>query len=177
MGKLASALLIHILMVSQWDEDPVNIPDLTTRLIFNLEKAPESSSSQKPMNDTPNEINDHIRSFVQGPLPLECTYLMPQSQWAEVFFRIPFLWDLDMDIIREKTGSSKEDLEKWNWEKLTRQTMSSAHSTGTDAQYKDDENIWDHSKVGLNDIPGGFTNRRRIWQVLEEMRPETELRG
>jgi hypothetical protein len=126
------------------------------------------------METTPNEITDHIRSFMQGPLPLECTYLMPQSQWAEVFFRIPFLWDLDMETIREKTGS-KEDLEKWNWEKLTRQIMSRAHSAGTGAKYEDDENIWDHSKIGL-DVPGGLTNRRRIWQVLEEMRPETELR-
>ena len=161
--------------MSQWDENPVNIPDLTTRLISNLEKAPESSSGQlqRSMEDTPNEINDHIYSFVQGPLPLECTYIMPQSQWAEIFFRIPFLWDLDMEIIREKTGSSKEDFEKWNWEKLTRQIMTPVPSM-VDAL--DEEDAWDHSEVGLQDIPGGFTNRRRIWQVLEEMHPDTEFR-
>ncbi|KAI1063251.1 hypothetical protein LB507_005570 [Fusarium sp. FIESC RH6] len=160
-----------------WDENPVNIPDLTARLISNLEKAPESSSSsqlQKSMEDTPNEMKDHIRSFVQGPLPMECNYLMPQSQWAEVFFRIPFLWDLDMEIIYEKTGSSKEDLEKWNWEKLIRQIMCPVPPM---ADAEDEDDAWDHSKVGLEDIPGGFTNRRRIWQALEEMRPETELRG
>jgi hypothetical protein len=162
--------------VLQWDEDPVNIPDLTTSLISNLEKAPESSSSsqlQRTMEDTPNEINDHIRGFVQGPLPLECTYLMPQSQWADVFFRIPFLWDLDMEIIHEKVGGSgKEDLEKWNWEKLTRQIMTPVPSMAD----VDEEDEWNYSQVGL-DVPGGFTNRRRIWQVLEEMRPEIELRG
>jgi len=125
------------------------------------------------MEATPNEISDHIRSFMQGSLPLECTYLMPQSQWAEVFFRIPFLWDLDMETIRKKTGS-KEDLEKWNWEKLTRQIMSPVPAM---ADAGDDDDAWDLSEVGLDDIPGGLTNRRRIWQVLEEMRPDPELRG
>lgn len=161
--------------MSQWDEDPVNIPVLTTRLISNLEKAPESNSSsqmQKSMEDTPSEINDHIRSFVQGSLPLECTYLMPQSQWAEIFFHIPFLWDLDMEIVYEKSGGSGKDLEKWNWEKLTRQILCPVPSMAD----VDEGDEWDHSQVGL-DVPGGLTNRRRIWQVLEEMRPDPELRG
>ncbi|KAH7182407.1 uncharacterized protein B0J16DRAFT_373045 [Fusarium flagelliforme] len=129
-----------------WDENPVNIPDLTTRLISNLEKAPQSSSShhlQKSMEATPNEINDHIRNFVQGPFPLECTYIMPQSQWAEIFFHIPFLWDLDMETIYEKVGgSNKEDLEKWNWEKLTRQIMSPVPPMAD----VDEEDEWDHSQ-------------------------------
>ncbi|WZH47091.1 uncharacterized protein QYS62_008233 [Fusarium acuminatum] len=157
-----------------WDKDPIEIPDLTSRLISNLEKVSANPKTQVPDSTeaSPEEIKNHIRSFLQdGPLSLECTYVMPQSQWAEVFFQIPFLWDLDTKAIHERTGSNKIDLEKWDWEKLTRQVMSPPQPSAHDASmYNEDESVWNYSKVGL-DVPGGFTNRRRIWQILEDMRP------
>jgi hypothetical protein len=139
----------------------------------NLEKADRSSNSQVKclLEMSPNEIKDHICSFFQdGDFSLECNYLMPQFMWAEVFFKIPFLWDLDTEAVYEKTGSSKDDLEKWNWEKLVRQAMNPAKPPPRDADFWSQENVWGYSKVGLN-VPGGFTNRRRIWQMLEEMNP------
>lgn len=30
---------------------------------------------------------------------------------------------------------------------------------------------WSYKRVGLKCIPHGLNNRRRIWQILEEMRP------
>ncbi|KAH7245071.1 hypothetical protein BKA59DRAFT_544457 [Fusarium tricinctum] len=157
-----------------WDKDPIEIPDLTSRLISNLEKVAGTPKTQvmDSMEASPEEINNHICSFLQnGPLSLECTYIMPQSQWAEVFFKIPFLWDLDTKAEYERTGSSKADLEMWDWEKLTRQVMSPPQPSAHDASmYNEDESVWSYSNVGL-DVPGGFTNRRRIWQILEDMRP------
>lgn len=93
--------------------------------------------------------------------------------WAEIFFRIAFLWDLDAKVVYEKTGSSKVDLEKWSWEKLTRQVMSHVESS-LDVKPWIEDDAWDYSKVGLH-VSGGLANQRRIWQMLEEMRPETSL--
>lgn len=70
----------------------------------------------------------------------------------------------------DRTGSNAKNVEKWNWEKLTRQVMSSPHPSPPDAASYRKEGIWSYEEVGL-DVPGGFTNRRRIWQILEDMRP------
>ncbi|CAF3538053.1 unnamed protein product [Fusarium graminearum] len=160
-----------------WDEYPLDIHDLTAGLMTNLERLEPTPNSlfNNLMQLLPNEMKDHICSYLQDEeLSLDCNYLMPQFMWAGMFFRITFLWDLDAKVVYEKTGSSKVDLEKWNWEKLTRQVMSRAESSLDAKPGSDDEGAWDYSKVGLN-VPGGFTNRRRIWQVLEEMVPSTAL--
>ncbi|KAL6912452.1 hypothetical protein FSST1_010212 [Fusarium sambucinum] len=160
-----------------WDENPVNIPNLTTDLMSNLERVePTLAPKLKELLElSPNEIKNHINTFVQdGEFSLDCNYLMPQSMWAEVFFHIPFLWDLNIDTVYKKTGSSKDDLERWNWEKLTRQVMSRAEISHDVKPWVDDEEAWDYSDVGLN-VPGGFANRRRIWQILEELHPDVAL--
>ncbi|RGP71267.1 hypothetical protein FLONG3_7217 [Fusarium longipes] len=158
-----------------WDEDPVDIPDLTTSIVSNLEKVGNASNTQikNLIEVSPNEISDHIRSFVLDvPLSLECTYMMAQHQWAEVFFKIPFLWDLDVKLIHEKTGSSRSDLDQWNWEKLTRQILGPLHGS-IDVTDDNEEDIWSYSEVGL-DVPGALSNRRRIWQILLDMDPDFE---
>ncbi|EKJ72029.1 hypothetical protein FPSE_07771 [Fusarium pseudograminearum CS3096] len=153
-----------------WDENPVDIPNLTADLMSNLERI-DSTPDSKLFELLPNEMKNHVCSYLQDEeLSLDCNYLMPQYMWAGMFFRITFLWDLDTRVVYDKTGSSKLDLENLNWEKLTRQVMSRAESSLGVQSGADEENAWGYSKVGLN-VPGGFTNRRRIWQVLEEMRP------
>lgn len=89
--------------------------------------------------------------------------------WKQVFFQIPFLWDLDAQVVCEKTGKETAEIEKWNWEKITRQVMSPAQISSHEAR-EDNDGAWSHDKIGLR-VPGGFTNRRRIWQILEEMYP------
>ncbi|QPC65703.1 hypothetical protein HYE67_007934 [Fusarium culmorum] len=161
-----------------WDEDPINIPNLTVELIANLEHAPELSTQlpedlqqfRNHIEALPQEVKDHICSFFQhGQTSLECTYLMPQSMWKQVFFQIPFLWDLDAQVVHHKTGKETAEIEKWNWEKITRQVMSPAQISSHEAR-EDNDGAWSHDKIGLR-VPGGFTNRRRIWQILEEMYP------
>ncbi|VTO81480.1 unnamed protein product [Fusarium graminearum] len=159
-----------------WDEDPFDILDLTADLMTNLERLEPTPNSmfRNLFELLPNEIKNHVCSYLQDEeLSLDCTYLMPQFMWAGMFFRIAFLWDLDVKVVYKKTGSSKVDLEKWNWEKLTRQVMSRAESS-LNAKSGVKESAWDYSKVELH-VPGGLANRRRIWQVLEEMLPSTAV--
>ncbi|KAF9772485.1 hypothetical protein IL306_009809, partial [Fusarium sp. DS 682] len=164
---------------SWWEEDPIVIPDLSTQLIANLEPVGEASSRlpsklmqfKKRIESLPQELRDLICTFfhVDGQLSPECNYLMPLSMWKQVFFQVPFLWDLDTKAVHDKTGLGDLSTEQWNWEKITRQVMSPPNISPRGA-LKGDDGIWSFDRVGLN-VPDGFTNRRRIWQILEEMYP------
>ncbi|KAF5538996.1 hypothetical protein FPHYL_12372 [Fusarium phyllophilum] len=161
-----------------WDENPITIPNLSTLLIANL-KPEENVSGRLPKNligfkkrfgCLPQELKDLTCSFLhRDQLPLECTYIMPQSMWKQVFFQVPFLWDLDTKEIHDKTSAGDLNTQNWDWEKITRQVMSPAEIPRYGV-IGDDSGAWSFDKVGLK-VPGGFTNRRRIWQILEEMYP------
>ncbi|KAM0554929.1 hypothetical protein ACHAPJ_006665 [Fusarium lateritium] len=163
-----------------WDEDPIDIEDFTPDLIEDLEPINDASSRlpseltqfQSRIEALPQEVKDHLCTFFQdGQFSLDCNYLMPQSMWKQIFFQIPFLWDLDTKAVHDKTGSGESEISRWNWEKITRQVMSPAHPSPPEAYESKDEGVWDHEEVGLEVVPDGFTNRRRIWQILEEMYP------
>ncbi|KAH7231566.1 hypothetical protein B0J15DRAFT_456031 [Fusarium solani] len=164
-----------------WDHDPINIPDLTAQLLSNLEpicRATRPFPPSKLVQDfkgrlmaLPPEIkNELVPWFQKGTISLGCNYIMPQSLWKQIFFQIPFLWDLDIELVLDKIYSEPSETEEWNWEKLTRQILSPAQPSNR--EYEGDKNgyVWSHETVGL-DVPPGFTNRRRIWQILEEMWP------
>lgn len=108
-------------------------------------------------------------------LGLQCTYVISQSYWKQVFLSIPFLWDLDESLIKDKLSDPREGYE-WDWEKITRQLMSRVELVEEVPMQVGDPKpdgstvAWSYSKVGL-DVPPGLTNRRRIWQLLEDMYP------
>ncbi|RBA20821.1 hypothetical protein FPRO05_08268 [Fusarium proliferatum] len=163
---------------SWWNEDPVSIPNLTTLLIANLKpekdvsgKLPKTLTGfQKRLECLPRELKDLIYSFLhRDHLPLDCTYIMPQSMWKQVFFQVPFLWDLDEKEIHDKTSAGDFNVQNWDWEKITRQVVTPPEIPRQDS-IGGGGGAWSFHKVGLN-VPGGFTNRRRIWQILEEMYP------
>jgi hypothetical protein len=144
----------------------------------NLERV-ESSSTHKQFttsyNTLPPEVENIITSLLAEESPsLECTYLIPQSRWKETLFQIPFLWDLENDIIEEKGQEAVSGLFEWNWERLVRQLLSEVpiFDSNDDGDDCDDEleNPWSYQTVGLT-VPLGSTNRRRIWQVLVDMFP------
>ncbi|RSM03773.1 hypothetical protein CEP52_007187 [Fusarium oligoseptatum] len=164
-----------------WNHNPINIPDLTTQLLSNLEPIsrvttpiPLSTSTQEfksCLAALPAEIqNELVPWFQMGSISVDCNYMMPQSLWKQIFFQIPFLWDLDTEQVLNRTCSEPSETEEWNWEKITRQVLSPAQPS--DRGYEGDEKgyLWSHETVGLH-VPPGFTNRRRIWQILEEMWP------
>ncbi|KAH6987735.1 hypothetical protein BKA56DRAFT_612487 [Ilyonectria sp. MPI-CAGE-AT-0026] len=158
-----------------WKADPEYIPGLTAGLFANIEErghAQDASSAFMERFDTcPREIKDHILGFVLCQrMPLECNYVLDQRYWRELFVQIPFLWDLDLAMVNSKLLPSGEDARAGSlgldWEKLTRQVMTPVEV------YKQIEPPLPrpYSQIGL-DIPRGFQNRRRIWQILEEMYP------
>ncbi|KAF5574237.1 uncharacterized protein FSUBG_14064 [Fusarium subglutinans] len=155
-----------------WDENPMDIPDLTSSLLANLERL-DDNSVETSAEVLPEGLHDYIQDFFHDTKAFpKDNYLLSQPVWKEIFLQIPFLWDLDTQIVHDKTGSDLEEVKKWNWEKLTRQILSSPHPAPANATSYRDEGIWDYAEVGL-DAPGRFTNRRRIWQILEDMRGES----
>ncbi|KAI8716231.1 hypothetical protein NCS52_00916200 [Fusarium sp. LHS14.1] len=154
-----------------WLDDPLVIPDLTSRLLSNLQlveaHTSRPSSLQTGLESLPQELQDRIISLLlDGNISLDCTRLLPQSCWKHIFLRIPFLWDLDKTLLSE---FKDKDGKEWDWERLFRQVMAlvqpPTHPESSDIK------AWDHGEVGL-DVPPGFTNRRRIWQLLEDMDPD-----
>ncbi|KAI8724177.1 hypothetical protein NCS52_00275400 [Fusarium sp. LHS14.1] len=151
-----------------WNSDPLHIPNLTASFLSNLQPyKPTSLSHQlRYFEKLPPNIKQHIMFLVfQQELPFRCTYVMPQHYWKEVFFRIPFSWDLDRDLI-DKTSSFDMD-----WEKLTRQIMCPAETTLERRWGEGEAKPWNYQDCGLT-VPPGLTNRRRIWQIVEEMYPD-----
>ncbi|KAH7140183.1 hypothetical protein B0J13DRAFT_557328 [Dactylonectria estremocensis] len=161
-----------------WDEDPLQIPDLTVSLLSGLEQVnPQNGNLQfrSHLASLPqgiwNEIKDLVLSSVLlGPTPVECNYLMPQSFWREVFLQIPFLWDLDQGIIDKKSLEAELEGNEWNWEKITRQ-IATPVKPPTYSEEEGEWIEWDYQDVGLV-VPPGLNNRRRIWQIVEDMYPD-----
>ncbi|KAM0270078.1 hypothetical protein ACHAPA_003592 [Fusarium lateritium] len=159
-----------------WDDDPIEIPDLTSTLLSNLERL-DDNSAQPSTEVSPEQIKDYVKSFSRDPNSfLKDDNNIPQSVYKELFFQIPFLWDLDVEAVNNKTGSEAGDSEQWNWKRLTKQVMSSPHSPPPNAASYRDEGVWSYDDVGL-DVPGGLSNRRRIWQILEDMSPNDVQAG
>lgn len=97
-------------------------------------------------------------------------HILDASIYVETgLFQIPFLWDLDAQAVYDKTGKETAETERWNWEKVSRKVLSPAQISPSNV-LEDNDATWSHEKVGLR-VPGGFTNRRRIWQILEDMHP------
>ncbi|KAH7115468.1 hypothetical protein B0J13DRAFT_572179 [Dactylonectria estremocensis] len=107
--------------------------------------------------------------LLRGPIRIDCNYLMPQTRWKDIFLQIPFLWDLDREVIASKPSSVAPEGKEWNWEKLARQVLSPP-KVATVKENRHDYRPWDYKDVGLV-VPSGFTNRRRIWQICEDMSP------
>ncbi|KAF4473015.1 hypothetical protein FALBO_106 [Fusarium albosuccineum] len=159
-----------------WNYDPLNIPHMTEALLSNLERHEASSTTCQQFtnrfNSLPREIKDVITSHLgRGSTSLKCTYLIPQSCWKEVLFRIPFLWDIEKDLVETKNQEALLRAFEWNWEKLVRQIMSEVSIVRIDDEIDPEvTTLWSYQKVGLTVQPS-LTNRRRIWQILADMYP------
>ncbi|KAM6525550.1 hypothetical protein FALCPG4_011088 [Fusarium falciforme] len=145
--------------------------NLTSGLVSGLEPHEEQDSDHIRFNELfrglPQEVKHQIVDLLpQGSLPLDCNYLVPQEEWKHGFVRTPFLWDLDHEAIHKKHSAPPNT--EWNWEKLTRQVMSPvtvAEGLSFSAE------AWSYGRVGLRGPCRGLSNRRRIWQMLEDMYP------
>jgi hypothetical protein len=145
---------------------------LTSSLLSNLE---ECGQSPKPNFDfsakfdaLPREVKDKILGLVlRQPLPLQCTYFIDQPYWNDLLLQIPFLWDLDLAEINASLRGQDGTQQEWNWEKITRQAMTPVDVVDNDIE---PPLPGSYRRAGLH-VPRGLQNRRRIWQILEEMSP------
>jgi len=100
--------------IQQWDEDPIEIPDLTSRLLSNLETL-DDISAKVSAEVSPEQEKDYVLSFFQDTHSFpKGDHKISQSIWKEIFLRIPFLWDLDIEAVYNRSGSNARNVEKWN---------------------------------------------------------------
>jgi hypothetical protein len=82
---------------------------------------------------------------------------------------LPWLWDIDVTKVRDKaqTPCPSGDAFEWNWELLVRQLTGSIHLDRSTEK----ASTWMSTayQTELRAFPPGLYNRRRIWQLLEEM--------
>ncbi|KAH7272942.1 hypothetical protein B0J15DRAFT_543528 [Fusarium solani] len=148
------------------------LPSLTSSLLSNLE---ECGQSPKPNFDfsakfdaIPREVKDKILGLVlRQPLPLQCTYFIDQPYWKDLLLQVPFPRDLDLAEINASLRGQDGTRQEWNWEKITRQAMTPVDVVDNDIE---PPLPGSYRRAGLH-VPRGLQNRRRIWQILEEMSP------
>ncbi|KAF2157134.1 hypothetical protein K461DRAFT_273268 [Myriangium duriaei CBS 260.36] len=149
---------------------------MTNRVLDRLELTPEVPSSSraghgfdKILSSFPIEIHDLIlEHFLRaGDLEPECNNFFDASCWRRALIRgcLPWLWDLDKDAIaaREAERSGGRD---WDWEALVRRLG------------RRDLYMPVHDEPA--DFPRGLRNRRRIWQLVMDMKspiPKSESDG
>ncbi|KAH7192028.1 uncharacterized protein B0J16DRAFT_394133 [Fusarium flagelliforme] len=164
-----------------WTRDPLKIPDLTESLMSTLERAETPLADEGFSNrfdSLPPEIgNIVIENLIacvpaEGASSLECTYLIPQYRWKQALIQIPFLWDLENEIVERKDQEASTGLFEWNWEKLARLILSEfpIFRKGEACGYKLYSQSG-HDILGQPIVPPAFANRRRIWQILMDMYP------
>ncbi|KAI1371950.1 hypothetical protein F4677DRAFT_434097 [Hypoxylon crocopeplum] len=157
--------------VDRWEAaDPLRVLDVTSAILENLKTlpparnaAPQAVAFQKQFLALPPELRDHICSLLvsRNGMPIVCNGLLPQWVWREVLLSgecLPFMPKLEVAIVenfciqwdREHTNQEP------NWELLVRKLSQEAWS------------VWDAESSSLK-VPNGLRNRRRIWQLVEEM--------
>ena len=108
-------------------------------------------------------------------MSIQSTGILPQSLWKEAFLKIPFLWDLDVEEVGSFPDSPPDPNKEWDWEQLVRRLMACRIQVDSPPLEFFMPAPWDYGKVGL-ELPQGLTNRRRIWQIVDDMDPK-ELNG
>ncbi|KAI1070223.1 hypothetical protein LB507_010249 [Fusarium sp. FIESC RH6] len=159
-----------------WDYDPFCVPNLTGRLLENLTS--EESQPKPESSKSPEELADEIVSQIVAGEWSSCgpPTTLPQTSWKRILVRIPFLWDIDVEQIDQFPDIPETQQREWNWERLVRGILCGPIPEGrSDCDRveceKRSHSVWDYSHVKL-DLPPGLTNRRRIWQILEDMNPK-----
>ena len=105
----------------------------------------------------------------------------PWTVYSQVLVgRIPLsdhtvLGDLDVGEVERFPDSPPDPDKEWDWEQLVRRLM--ARPIQVDPPPLDYlmPTPWNYGKAGL-ELPQGLTNRRRIWQIVDDMDPK-ELDG
>jgi hypothetical protein len=151
--------------------NPINVSGITEYILSLLQPVlKQGVSSEQSISTYMAQIAPELKQAIVDSLlplrnlPLQCTRLLDQPYWKEMLMSgrfLPFLWDLDLDLLEAKASRLPGKLE-WDWERLVRQLSQSGF---LDYAAKEVE----FSHYG-RPIPYGLRNRRRIWRILEEMK-------
>ncbi|RYO85990.1 hypothetical protein DL764_009075 [Monosporascus ibericus] len=159
--------------------DPIYPLDSTDAILSNLKpcgpehQSPEISSFQQRFTTLPRELQDHVVSFLETaePLPSRCTRLLPHEHWKHMLVsgrHLPFLWDVDIAAVERYCSSADDNAgTRPDWELLVRSLSQRLVRRGAQDDAVSmglEENYYDRG-----DVPNGLRNRRRIWQLVEEM--------
>ncbi|KAK8097462.1 hypothetical protein PG984_016601 [Apiospora sp. TS-2023a] len=152
-------------------EDPTTIPDLTNILLSNVKRMEveavkqETQAFRSAFMRLPLELRDHILDLLSScdDLHLFCTRLLPQEVWRDMLLGkkcLPFLYDIDdAAVLRFAQAKEEEaDANTVDWESLVR---SLSRGVWTGRGY--------YEPPTMDMTPAGLRNRRRIWQLAEEM--------
>ncbi|OTA83742.1 hypothetical protein M434DRAFT_16621 [Hypoxylon sp. CO27-5] len=185
--------------VHTFGSNPLEIENLTENILLNLQEcrrdtqlSREAEAFKGRLSSLPVELADAICAEMSSPrdLPRIATYILPQRFWKNLLksrSALPWLWDIDPALIDAKAAEpcpGGSDFE-WNWELLVRQ-LSRGVDFGIrtdvpppphfrfDRFHGTDRSVeWFRTCTGYSDdlahVPAGLHNRRRIWQLLEEM--------
>ncbi|ETS73863.1 hypothetical protein PFICI_14809 [Pestalotiopsis fici W106-1] len=158
--------------------DPLNIPSLTSQIIANTGTLQPSSVNPgaKAFSESflalPQELQDRIVWFMgsfEGLSP-RCTGLLPQETWQHILLDgryLPFLWDLDVPAIENFCSSLAARSTEINWELLVRKLSKGVWTNWRHHETLEaDLELFCYSNMN---VPNGLRNRRRIWQLVEEM--------
>ncbi|RYP46460.1 hypothetical protein DL768_007330 [Monosporascus sp. mg162] len=163
-----------------WCMSDPKYPTDSTNAIFNnlkpcaLERqSPETNHFQQRFTALPQELQDHVFSFLETaePLPGRCTRLLPQEHWKYMLVsgrHLPFLWDVDIAAVESYCTPADDNAGTApDWELLVRSLSQRLVRHGAQEQGVSIGLEADYYSRGQ--VPNGLRNRRRIWQLVEEM--------
>ncbi|KAK1842862.1 hypothetical protein CCHR01_14505 [Colletotrichum chrysophilum] len=177
-------------------QNPLEIKNLTGCLLENLRPCrsrvsftDEAAGVAANLSRMPGEIMNGIFDEIDArDMPRISSHLVPQALWKEQLKAgshglLPWLWDVEPALIDAKdTEPCPGGPEfEWDWELLFRQ-LSRGIDYGDITEPIDRNRVGDLRQVdlvfdkactgystGMQYVPAGLHNRRRIWQLLEEM--------
>ncbi|ORY68197.1 uncharacterized protein BCR38DRAFT_334427, partial [Pseudomassariella vexata] len=159
--------------------DPSRMPDLTSDIISNLEKLhsddadPDIQEFRGQFLALSYELRDKIVSFMGSPsgLSTHCTRWLPQEVWRDILLEnkyLPFLWDLDHDMLFNHSKEAAQAGINLDWELLVRKLSQGVEWSQRPQNGSGELEPMLECYPDLR-IPNGLRNRRRIWQLVEEM--------
>lgn len=158
--------------------------------------SPMAAQLRRLLSNLPDDVwNIILGHLVQlRDFPLSVEHVLPQSFWKEQLKAgssgvVPWLWDIDPSLIEAKASELCDDPStEWNWELLVRQLTANVKlglkddfredlkpqltmnpSYASDSEWNDVAYVGTGYHTIMTHVPPGLHNRRRIWQLVEEM--------
>ena len=138
----------------------MRVPQMTEKLLSHLKSIHETGSPASLEGKGEAKVPDLTSIMEQldwfHEPSLQCRFLDTPAEWLQALLQpalLPWLWDLDYEMLRMKERSKAKGRE-WNWELFVRQLAQPG--------------IFEAGAV-VKDLPLGLRNRRRIWRLVDDL--------